>query len=68
MQDFLKREIVVGDKVIYVPKRVAYDKIMLRYGMVTKLTKDGKQCYCTALNVDDITPVMRDSTQVYKID
>jgi hypothetical protein len=68
MQDFLKREIVVGDKVIYIPKRVAYDKIMLRYGIVTKLTKDGKQCYCTSLSVEDNTPVMRDSTQVYKID
>jgi hypothetical protein len=68
MKDFLNREVVVGDKVIYIPKRITHEQIKLRYGMVTKLTKDGNQCYCTSLNVDDIKPVMRDSTQIYKIE
>jgi hypothetical protein len=36
--DILNKEIVVGDKVIYIPKHE--HKIMLRYGIVTKLTKN----------------------------
>ena len=66
MVDILNKEIVVGDKVIYIPKHE--HKLMLRYGIVTKLTKNNNRCYCTALNIDYNETLLKQSHEIYKID
>ena len=64
MIDLLDNEICIGDKVIF--PVAYYERKELDYGIVEKLSKDGKSCWCKSFRYS-FPAVNRKTYQVVKI-
>lgn len=64
MKDLLDNDICIGDKVVF-PAAII-DRKELDYGIVEKLSKNGKSCCCKSFK-DDYTKIYRKSNQIVKI-
>ena len=64
MLDILDNEICIGDKVVF--PVAFYERKELDYGIVEKLSKDGKTCWCKSFRYK-FPSVNRKTYQVVKI-
>ena len=64
MKDLLDNDICIGDKVVFPTALI--DRKELDYGIVEKLSKNGKSCCCKSFK-DDYTKIYRKSNQIVKI-
>lgn len=63
MKDLLDNDICIGDKVVF---PIAYfERKELDYGIVEKMTKDGKACWCKSFRYT-FPAVLRRTYQVIK--
>ena len=64
MKDLLDNDICIGDKVVF-PAAII-DRKELDYGIVEKLSENGKSCCCKSFK-DDYIKIYRKSNQIVKI-
>ena len=65
MVDLLDNEIYPGDKIVF--NTAFCEHKDLDYGIVEKLSKDKKSCWCKSFKHDNYPSVLRRTNQIVKI-